>query len=119
MIIQVPGAPPQDIQIVALNSRTVKVDWFPPPSEKHHGQVIYYRILYKPIDELNTSFDSVTLEKVYPLNNASQNMPYSTTIDNLEKWTQYRVQLLAGTKIGDGPLSEPIIVRTDEDGMMS
>ncbi|KAJ6224858.1 hypothetical protein RDWZM_003403 [Blomia tropicalis] len=111
----VPGAPPQDIQIVALNSRTVKVDWFPPPSEKHHGQVIYYRILYKPIDELNTSFDSVTLEKVYPLDNASQNMPYSTTIDNLEKWTQYRVQLLAGTKIGDGPLSEPIIVRTDED----
>ena len=112
----VPGASPQDIQVLVLNSRSIKVEWLPPPTEKHHGQIIYYKIFYKPVIESDPS-EALTLEKVFALDNHSQNLPYSTTINNLKKWTQYQVQLLAGTKIGDGPLSEPILVKTDEDGM--
>jgi len=111
----VPGAPPQDVQVVAISSRAIKVEWLPPPSQKHHGQIIYYKILYIPLNEDNSTA-VITLEKVFALDGTSQNLPYSTTINNLQKWTKYSVQLLAGTKIGDGPRSAPVIVRTDEDG---
>ena len=38
-------------------------------------------------------------------------------IDELKKWTEYRVWMLAGTIVGDGPASYPVLVRTGEDGM--
>jgi len=37
-------------------------------------------------------------------------------LDDLIKWTDYRVWMLAGTSVGDGPKSTPIEVKTDEDG---
>ena len=37
-------------------------------------------------------------------------------IDELKKWTEYRVWMLAGTIVGDGPISYPTLVRTGEDG---
>ena len=37
-------------------------------------------------------------------------------IDELRKYSEYRVWMLAGTQIGDGPPSPPVIVKTDEDG---
>ena len=38
-------------------------------------------------------------------------------IDELKKWTEYRLWMLAGTVVGDGPTSYPVLVRTGEDGM--
>ena len=41
----------------------------------------------------------------------------STILANLEKYTQYLVQVLAYTRIGDGVPSTPkVVVRTSEDG---
>ena len=37
-------------------------------------------------------------------------------IDQLMKWTNYRIWMLAGTSVGDGPKSPPIDIKTDEDG---
>lgn len=37
-------------------------------------------------------------------------------MDQLRKWTDYRIWILAGTSVGDGPATDSIIVRTDEDG---
>lgn len=37
-------------------------------------------------------------------------------IDELSKFTEYRVWMLAGTIVGDGPTSYPVMVKTDEDG---
>lgn len=38
-------------------------------------------------------------------------------MDELKRWTEYKIWVLAGTSVGDGPRSHPIIVRTHEDGM--
>lgn len=38
-------------------------------------------------------------------------------LDELKRWTEYKIWILAGTKIGDGTKSYPITVRTLEDGM--
>ena len=37
-------------------------------------------------------------------------------LEDLKKWTAYRVWLLAGTVVGVGPASDPLTVRTQEDG---
>lgn len=37
-------------------------------------------------------------------------------LDELKRWTTYRIWVLAGTSVGDGPSSYPITVRTHEDG---
>lgn len=37
-------------------------------------------------------------------------------LDELKRWTTYRIWVLAGTSVGDGPSSFPITVRTHEDG---
>lgn len=37
-------------------------------------------------------------------------------LDELNRWTDYRLWVLAGTAVGDGPISQPITVRTHEDG---
>lgn len=34
----------------------------------------------------------------------------------LQKYTVYVLQVLAFTRIGDGPLSNPVLLRTKEDG---
>lgn len=38
------------------------------------------------------------------------------TLDDLEKFTNYSIQVLAYTRKGEGVRSEPIYVRTLEDG---
>lgn len=40
----------------------------------------------------------------------------SFVLDELKRWTEYRIWVLAGTSVGDGPKSYPIVVRTHEDG---
>ena len=40
-------------------------------------------------------------------------------IDELRKYSEYRVWMLAGTQIGDGPPSPAVVVKTDEDGAYS
>lgn len=37
-------------------------------------------------------------------------------LDELKRWTEYRIWVLAGTSVGDGPSSYPITVKTHEDG---
>lgn len=38
------------------------------------------------------------------------------TIEDLEEWTEYRVQLQALNAIGGGPWSPPVVARTRESG---
>lgn len=38
-------------------------------------------------------------------------------LDELKRWTEYKIWVLAGTSVGDGPRSYPMTVRTHEDGM--
>jgi len=37
-------------------------------------------------------------------------------VDELKKWTEYRVWVSAGSSVGDNPPTPPVVARTDEDG---
>lgn len=85
--------------------------WKPPPQEKRNGDITYYKIFYVPSSVAKSKEDeSTTMVNIQDPNTSE------FVIDSLKKWTEYRVWMIAGTIIGDGPPSYPVLVRTGEDG---
>ncbi|XP_069623888.1 receptor-type tyrosine-protein phosphatase S isoform X5 [Ranitomeya imitator] len=101
-----PSAPPQDVKCVSTKSTTILVSWQPPPAESHNGILAGYSVHYGALD----SEDPVPKE-------VKDIAPQTTEIllEALEKWTEYRITVVAHTAVGPGPESSPIVVRTDED----
>jgi len=100
----VPGAPPQNVTGESVSPTSIRVAWDPPPAECSNGHIRYYKVLVVESGHLDSEATMITL-------NAMSFLP-----DELKKWTEYRVWVLVGTSIGDGPPSFPITVRTHEDG---
>ncbi|XP_024084878.1 tyrosine-protein phosphatase Lar isoform X3 [Cimex lectularius] len=99
----VPGAPPQNVSGEAVGPTSIRVSWKPPPADRSNGRIIYYKLQFV---ESGRSDSEGTITK---LNQTS------ILLDELKRWTEYRIWVLAGTSVGDGPPSYPITVRTHED----
>ncbi|KAL2724430.1 tyrosine-protein phosphatase Lar isoform X1 [Vespula squamosa] len=99
----VPGAPPRNVTGQAISPTSILVTWEPPPAERSNGRISYYRL------QVVESGRSDSEAKVIKLNQTR------FVLDELKKWTEYRIWVLAGTSVGDGPPSYPISVRTHED----
>jgi hypothetical protein len=104
----VPGAPPQSVSAFAESSTSLRVSWSPPPENKQNGLIAYYKIFYVPKTRSDSEATVVVIK-----NPAARDF----VLDDLLKWTDYRLWMLAGTSVGDGPKSTPVEVKTDEDGM--
>lgn len=125
----------------ATDSRSIKVYWEPPPHETHNGLLINYIIKYWKVKDSNydhghvfeniAPVDVASLENDVPVSKSSQDEDLlkvkqisvdaslrSYTIKNLEEWTSYKVTVSAATKIGPGPPSANLTIRTDESGML-
>lgn len=101
----VPGAPPRNITGHAISTTAIKVSWKPPPTESSNGRIAYYKL------QVVETGRSDSEARVIKLNSTE------FVLDELKKWTAYRIWVVAGTSVGDGPPSYPITVKTDEDGM--
>nr|XP_015220898.1 PREDICTED: receptor-type tyrosine-protein phosphatase S isoform X4 [Lepisosteus oculatus] len=101
-----PSAPPQDIKCSSSSSTTILVSWRPPPADSQNGALAGYSVRYQAVGGEDSNPKEVT------------DIPPSTSqvlLEGLEKWTQYRVSVVAYTSVGPGPESEPVTIRTDED----
>ncbi|XP_073450671.1 receptor-type tyrosine-protein phosphatase S isoform X11 [Aquarana catesbeiana] len=101
-----PSAPPQDVKCVSTKSTTILVSWQPPPPESHNGILAGYSVRYGALDSEDPEVKEV------------KDIPSETTeilLEALEKWTEYRITVVAYTAVGPGPESSPVVVRTDED----
>ncbi|CAI5798873.1 receptor-type tyrosine-protein phosphatase S isoform X9 [Podarcis lilfordi] len=101
-----PSAPPRDVKCVSTRSTAILVSWRPPPAESQNGVLNGYSVRYRALDSEDTEPREVT------------NIHASTNqilLESLEKWTEYRITVVAHTMVGPGPESSPVIVRTDED----
>ena len=107
--ISVPGAPPQMVKAFPETSTSIRVSWQPPPENKRNGKILYYKIFYVQSTRSDPEATMIEIKK-------DSLKDYEFTIDELLKYTEYRLWMLAGTSVGDGPTSYPIIVKTDEDG---
>ena len=89
------------------SSSSLRIVWEPPPENKQNGIISYYKIFIVP--KTRSDSEATVIEIKNP-------RAREFVIDELLKWTQYRIWMLAGTSVGDGPKSAPIDIKTDEDG---
>ncbi|XP_043371437.1 receptor-type tyrosine-protein phosphatase delta isoform X10 [Dermochelys coriacea] len=101
-----PSAPPQDISCTSPSSTSILVSWQPPPVEKQNGIITEYSIKYIGIDGEDGKPQEI-------LGIASDTTQY--LLEQLEKWTEYRISVTAHTDVGPGPESLSVLIRTDED----
>ncbi|XP_043917020.1 receptor-type tyrosine-protein phosphatase delta [Protopterus annectens] len=101
-----PSAAPQDIKCFSPSSTSIVVSWMPPPVEKQNGIIIKYSIKYIALDG-----DEIKPFEVTEI--SADTTQYR--LENLEKWTEYRITLTAHTGVGPGPESSSVFIRTDED----
>lgn len=105
-----PSGPPQEVKCYSPSSTNILVSWRPPPVELQNGIITQYAIQYAA-----TEGEDATTRQIV-------NIPPESTqylLENLEKWTEYRVTVTAHTDVGAGPESLPQVIRTEEDGMCS
>ncbi|KAG8522153.1 Receptor-type tyrosine-protein phosphatase delta [Galemys pyrenaicus] len=101
-----PSAPPQDISCSSPSSTSILVSWQPPPVEKQNGIITEYSIKYTAVDGEDDKTHKIL------------GIPSDTTkylLEQLEKWTEYRITVTAHTDVGPGPESLSVLIRTDED----
>ncbi|XP_039588144.1 protein sidekick-1 isoform X2 [Passer montanus] len=103
----VPTAPPQNVQVEAVNSTTIQFLWNPPPQQFINGINQGYKLLAWPVD----APESVTMVTIAP----DFHGVHSGCITNLKKFTSYYTSVLCFTTPGDGPRSPPQLLRTLED----
>ena len=103
----VPGAPPTGVTAYPESSSSLRIVWEPPPENKQNGVIAYYKIFY--VSKARSDSEATVIKIDNPT-------AREFVIDELLKWTNYRIWMLAGTSVGDGPKSSPIDVKTDEDG---
>lgn len=103
-----PTGPPQEVKCYSPSSTNILVSWRPPPVELQNGIITQYTINYAATEGEDTAARQIP--DIPP--EISQYL-----LENLEKWTEYRVTVTAHTDVGAGPESLPQIIRTEEDGM--
>uniref|UniRef100_H2MKI3 DCC netrin 1 receptor n=1 Tax=Oryzias latipes TaxID=8090 RepID=H2MKI3_ORYLA len=100
----VPSAPPQNITLEVVLSRSIKVSWQPPPRSNQNGIITAYKIKYRKTGRRGDQ------EAIEP-----NNFWYLFT--GLEKGSQYSFQVAAMTVNGTGPASEWYAAETPENDL--
>lgn len=88
------------------SSTSLRVNWRPPPSDRPSGEITYYKLFIVQDGLPETEAIVITIRDSRTF----------MVVDELRPWTNYSVWVLAGTHVGDGPSSEPVMACTGEDG---
>ncbi|KAG8038992.1 hypothetical protein G9C98_003299 [Cotesia typhae] len=101
----VPSSPPQDIRCTALSAQSLQVSWEAPPDTSLNGVLRGFKVNWESMDALTetTKYDTKITSAL------------TIVLNNLEKYTNYSIQIAAMTRPGDGIPSAPIYCKTKED----
>lgn len=100
---------PEDVRCVALTSQSLQVSWQAPPAHHTNGLLQGYKLNFEQVlDNLGLSNDDVETRKT---------TAQTIVLTNLRKYTNYSMQVLGYTRMGDGVLSSPTFCQTEADGM--
>uniref|UniRef100_A0AAQ4Q4V1 Contactin-3 n=1 Tax=Gasterosteus aculeatus aculeatus TaxID=481459 RepID=A0AAQ4Q4V1_GASAC len=100
----VPSAPPQNITLEVVLSRSIKVSWQPPPPSAQNGIISAYKIKYRKTGRRGDQ------EAIEPNN-------FWFLFTGLEKGSQYSFQVTAMTANGTGPASDWYAAETPENDL--
>ncbi|XP_069762286.1 protein sidekick-1 isoform X2 [Narcine bancroftii] len=104
----VPTAPPQNVEVEAVNSTAVRFTWEPPPQQFINGINQGYKLLTWIEDPPNT----VAVMTIAPDFHGTR---HEALLTGLRKFTKYYASVLCFTTPGDGPKSSPQLIQTHED----
>ncbi|XP_022804392.1 phosphatidylinositol phosphatase PTPRQ-like [Stylophora pistillata] len=100
---EVPITAPSNVRGHNTRSTSIRVEWDDALALDENCTIMSYNITYHSLTENHS--DSITVN-------------YSVrqeTLKDLKEFVSYCIRVFASTKKGDGPASNPIIVRTDQD----
>ena len=98
-----PGAAPENVTGQNSSSTSILVMWNEVPADQQNGIITGYTITYHSQTENDNGSVQV---------NGSVRQ---TELTNLTEYVNYNITVFASTVKGDGPPSDPIVVRTDQD----
>lgn len=105
----VPTGQPRGVDGTAVSSTEVRLQWKPPQQQMQNGDLLGYKIFYLVTDSPQE------LEEGRKHEEEIEVVPASTTAHSLvflDKFTEYRIQILAFNPAGDGPRSTSITAKT-------
>jgi len=88
--------------VISINPSSLRVSWQPPPEVDHNGVITGYVMEYTRSGGLS---DMVTVTS-----------GTTHTISGLVPFVEYSVTVAARTSSGTGPLSDPVVQSSGEDG---
>ncbi|GCB61326.1 hypothetical protein scyTo_0009314, partial [Scyliorhinus torazame] len=104
----VPTAPPQNVEVEAVNSSAIRFTWDPPPQQFINGINQGYKLLTWNVDSPN----AIAVVTITPDFHGTRHQGFFT---GLSKFTKYYTSVLCFTTPGNGPKSPPKLIQTHED----
>ncbi|XP_073831586.1 sidekick cell adhesion molecule isoform X15 [Musca autumnalis] len=105
----VPTGEPRAVDAAPISSTEVRLRWKPPKQSMQNGDLLGYKIFYLVTDSPQELEEGKTWEEEIEVVSATAT---SHSLVFLDKFTEYRIQILAFNPAGDGPRSSPITVKT-------
>ncbi|XP_011307192.1 Down syndrome cell adhesion molecule-like protein Dscam2 isoform X1 [Fopius arisanus] len=103
----VPSRPPDDVRCAALTSQSLQISWKSPPAAFVNGNIQGYKLTYEPVmPDFWSGIDEMEVRKTGSM---------TMNLAGLRKYTNYSIQVLAYTRVGDGVPSRSLYCRTKED----
>ncbi|XP_063224987.1 protein sidekick isoform X2 [Bacillus rossius redtenbacheri] len=104
----VPTGRPRDVLAEAVSPTEVRLRWRAPRQNQQNGDLLGYKIFYL-MTETSQDLEERKIEEELEVVPASYN---SHSLVFLDKFTEYRIEILAFNPAGDGPRSSPVTVKT-------
>ena len=115
-----PTEAPRNITVTVESSHSIMLSWEGPSSEEEYGLLERYHVVvietqihYTDNGTEITGFQTY-LNRTYNISEGRAQL-----IDNLHPDYNYTVRIAAATRVGIGPFSDPVTVRTNMDGKWS
>ncbi|CAM4531941.1 unnamed protein product [Leuciscus chuanchicus] len=101
----VPSAPPQNMTVEVLNSKSIMIRWQPPPADAQNGEIIGYKIRYRKGTRKSEVAEITSGSQLYQL------------IDGLQRGTEYMLRVAAISVNGTGPATDWTAAETFESDL--
>ena len=101
-----PDHAPINVTAYDTSSTSINVTWQPIPPDHVNGILQGYHVIYRRINNFGDNISMVTVN----------NTVLHTELTGLGKYKLYSIQVAGRTLVGLGNFSDPVNVRTDQDG---
>ena len=103
-----PYGSPQDVLVTVKSPQNISVSWGVVRPEDKNGIIKGYKLIFQALPNGNETTKTIDIA-----GEAAEST--TTTLHNLNEFTNYTIAVLAFTVKGDGPLSVAQVVQTQQD----